>query len=82
METTTVTINKIKSKLVEVPEDRLEEIYDFVEFILEKSKVKSNAQGISSPKSAVRKFGCGKGIFTYVSEDFDDSLPEFEEYMK
>ena len=28
-----------------------------------------------------RKFGCGKGIFTYVADDFDATPPGFEEYM-
>ena len=28
-----------------------------------------------------RKFGCGKGIFTYVADDFDETPPGFEEYM-
>ena len=27
------------------------------------------------------KFGCGKGIFTYVSEDFDEPLDDFKDYM-
>ena len=32
-------------------------------------------------KSNPRQFGCGKGIFTYVAPDFDDTPPGFEEYM-
>ena len=28
-----------------------------------------------------RKFGCGKGIFTCVADDFDTTPPGFEEYM-
>lgn len=32
-------------------------------------------------KTSRRKFGCGKGIFTYVSEDFDEPLEDFKEYM-
>ena len=28
-----------------------------------------------------RQFGCGKGIFTYIAPDFDDTPPGFEEYM-
>lgn len=28
-----------------------------------------------------RKFGCGKGIFTYIADDFDATPPGFEEYM-
>ncbi len=34
------------------------------------------------PKPGARKFGGGKGIFTYVAEDFDEPLPEFKEYVK
>lgn len=41
METSTVTINKIKSRLAEIPEDKLYEVYDFVEFIAQKSKPKT-----------------------------------------
>jgi hypothetical protein len=33
-------------------------------------------------KRGVRMFGGGKGIFTYVAEDFDAPLPDFKEYMK
>ncbi len=29
-----------------------------------------------------RQFGCGKGIFTYVADDFDETPPGFEEYMR
>lgn len=36
----------------------------------------------SKPLTAGRKFGCGKGIFTYVSDDFDEPLPDFKDYMK
>jgi hypothetical protein len=28
-----------------------------------------------------RQFGCGKEIFTYVADDFDETPPGFEEYM-
>lgn len=28
-----------------------------------------------------RHFGCGKGIFTYIADDFDEIPPGFEEYM-
>ena len=31
--------------------------------------------------SVVRKFGFAKGTFTNISEDFDDELSEFNEYM-
>jgi len=28
-----------------------------------------------------RQFGCGKGIFTCVADDFDETPPGFEEYI-
>ncbi|NIM15496.1 MAG: hypothetical protein GTO45_26245 [Candidatus Aminicenantes bacterium] len=47
--------------------------------IKEIMKLKNTA---SVPERGVRKFGGGKGIFTYVAEDFDEPLPDFKEYMK
>lgn len=41
-----------------------------------KEKSVENASAIQP-----RKFGCGKGIFTYVADDFDATPPGFEEYM-
>lgn len=29
----------------------------------------------------IRKFGFGKGTFTYISDDFDAPLEEFKDYM-
>ncbi|MFA4924928.1 MAG: hypothetical protein WC557_12105 [Ignavibacteriaceae bacterium] len=29
-----------------------------------------------------RKFGCGKGIFSFVSDNFDQTPKEFSEYCK
>ncbi len=43
-------------------------------------EIKENSEeNISSIQP--RKFGCGKGIFTYVADDFDATPPGFEEYM-
>ena len=28
-----------------------------------------------------RQFGCGKGIFTYVADDFEETPPGFEKYI-
>ncbi|NIM12449.1 MAG: DUF2281 domain-containing protein [Candidatus Aminicenantes bacterium] len=54
MQPATVTIDKIKSKLAEVPEDKLPEVYDFVEFILHKTKPKK--------KKIVKLEGIWKGL--------------------
>jgi hypothetical protein len=82
METSTVTINKITSRLAQLPEEKLTEIYDYVEFILHKTQSRLKEREIPGSGTSKRKFGCGKGIFTYVSEDFDEPLPEFKDYMK
>jgi len=54
MQTATITIDKIRTKLGEVPQERLTEIYDFVEFIVQKSKPKK--------KNIVKLEGIWKGL--------------------
>ncbi len=46
------------------------------------SEIARMKNSISKSKPTARKFGCGKNIFTYVSDDFDAPLPDFQEYMK
>ncbi|MCU0543059.1 MAG: hypothetical protein MUE44_12935 [Oscillatoriaceae cyanobacterium Prado104] len=51
-----------------------------IQILNEIQKLKEN----SPEKTAVlkpRQFGCGKGIFTYVADDFDETPPGFEEYI-
>jgi antitoxin (DNA-binding transcriptional repressor) of toxin-antitoxin stability system len=36
---------------------------------------------LESNKGKKRVFGGGKGIFTYVSDDFDEPLEDFKDYM-
>ena len=54
MQTTAMTLNKIRSKLAKVPDDKLSEIDDFVEFILQKSRSKG--------KKIVKLEGIWKGL--------------------
>lgn len=42
MSTATLTISKIKSKLAEVPEEKLSELYNYVESLLRKPKKEKN----------------------------------------
>ena len=49
------------------------EVADFVEFLKQKAKSKN--------KIRKRKFGYAKGFFK-MSEDFDEPLDEFKEYME
>jgi len=40
---------------------------------------KSKQQSLTN--SHKRKFGFGKGTFTYVADDFDEPLEDFKDYM-
>jgi hypothetical protein len=50
-----------------------QEVLDYIEFLLHKSH-----QHISSRKPFA---GCMKGTFTYMSDDFNAPLDDFNEYM-
>lgn len=50
--------------------------------LLELSKTLQNAvQASKEPPKKVRQFGCGKGIFPYIADNFNEPLEEFKEYM-
>jgi len=64
--------NPLNSAVDELPQNALQELYDFAEFLLLKHK------------SAERKhpsFGCMKGMLKYMSNDFNEPLEDFKEYM-
>lgn len=44
-------------------------------------EAKKNEHLSKNEKKDVRKFGFAKGTFTYISDDFDEPLEEFKEYM-
>lgn len=50
------------------------------EALNEIQKVKENYSE-NAPTVQPLQFGCGKGIFTYVADDFDETPPGFEDYM-
>jgi prevent-host-death family protein len=33
-------------------------------------------------KKKKRRFGCGKGLVSYISADFDEPLEDFKDYMQ
>ena len=55
-----------------LPPTMLKEVDDFIEFL------KTKHQNKESIKE--RKFGCSKGLFQ-MSDDFDEPLEDFKEYM-
>jgi len=64
----------ILSKLRLLPKELKREILDFIEFLLTKHQQNSNSK--KRPQ-----FGSAKGVFK-MSEDFDEPLDDFNEYMK
>ena len=64
--------SEMLTKLNKLPTEKLKEVSDFVEFLIEKSK---------QPKSErVAKFGSSKGKYKMLP-DFDAPLEDFKEYM-
>ena len=47
------------------------------------NEIQKMKENFSENANAVkpRQFGCGKVIFTYLTNDFDETPPGFEDYM-
>ena len=63
---------QIYTELLSLPENLKEEVKDFIGFLKLKSK--------SEVRVKERKFGSAKGFFE-MSDDFDEPLEDFVEYM-
>ena len=63
-----------------LPEDVKSEVIDFMEFLLSKRKRQSDKRAPDKNKPCP-KFGSGKGMFTYIADDFDEPLDDFKDYM-
>lgn len=63
---------QLYSQISSLPTDLKKEVSDFVEFLKQKAKSKAK------PKE--RKFGYEKGFFK-MSNDFDEPMEDFKEYM-
>lgn len=67
----------IYSNIAKLPEELKKEVSHFVEFLLEKSKDRSQTAKKERKPQAV--FGSGKGLITYMADDFDAPLEDFKE---
>ena len=65
-------VNPLYSAVDELPQNALQELYDFAEFLLLKHK---------SAEKTHPTFGCMKGMLKYMSDDFNEPLEDFKEYM-
>ena len=68
------------AKIHQLPEPQLEQLNDFIDFLL----MKLNQNPIASISMATKsrpRFGSAKGTMT-IAADFDEPLEEFREYME
>jgi len=63
---------QLYSEIAALPDNLKQEVSDFVEFLKKKYETK--------PMITERKYGYAKGFFT-MSDDFDEPLEDFKEYM-
>jgi hypothetical protein len=67
-----MTNTSLKIEINSLPKTLRDEVADFVEFLKQKSKPKSNRK--------TREFGYAKGKIK-LADDFDEPLDEFNNYM-
>lgn len=60
-------------KINSLPNELKDEVNNFIDFLMSKKKIKKSEK---KPK-----FGCAKGKI-FISEDFDEPLDDFKEYME
>jgi hypothetical protein len=68
---------QLHNKINQLPPEFQDELLNYAEFLLQKSKNEIKKTKIDNNK---REFGCGKGMFV-MSSDFDEPLNDFKEYM-
>jgi hypothetical protein len=73
-------LEKIDSKARQLPPDLQAEVLDFIEFLVIK-KVKSQPITEDPFPRLPNKRGAGKGLITYIADDFDAPLDDFKDYM-
>jgi len=73
-----MTEQLILSKLRELPEHLKQEVLDFIGYLSQKQEAKFIQK---SEVNAERKAGTMAGLITYMAEDFNEPLEDFNEYM-
>jgi hypothetical protein len=67
-----MSIVDLVSTIQQLPPEKRRTLEDFAHFLLEKEP----KQERKTPK-----FGSGKGMVAYMSDDFDEPLEDFKDYM-
>jgi hypothetical protein len=70
-----MNLMSLYSRLQMLPENLKKEVADFVDFLLEKERLKK----LPEPNKVERKLGLAKGMIQMKS-DFDEPLDDFNEY--
>lgn len=73
-----MTSLSLYTKIETLPPALKEEANDFIEYLLEKTKKKKNESEFN--KKSKKTFGSLKGKVS-LSEDFDEPLDDFKDYM-
>lgn len=69
-------IDLISSKAKQLPPEMQQEVLDFVEFLTTKKPIKTE-----DFPPLPNKRGAGKGLVTYIADDFDAPLEDLKDYM-
>jgi hypothetical protein len=70
-----MTATQLLSKIYSLPLEKQKEVEDFIDFLGEKLKSEVEKKPLEK-----RQFGCAKGFFK-MSDDFDEPLEDFKDYM-
>ena len=67
-----MTALSVHMKLDSLPDNLQQQVSDFIDFLVEKR--------LSKTEQVIPKFGSAKGMI-HMSDDFDEPLVEFKDYM-
>ena len=76
MDTSVLLYNKI----LQMPDDVKNQVNDFIDFIMSKKEKESKLSEIKNGEANKRPFGILKGKIK-MSDDFDEPLEDFKDYM-
>lgn len=73
-------LEQIDAQASQLPPELQAEVLDFIQF-LDFKKSKNQAVSVEPFPRLPNKFGAGKGLITYIADDFDAPLDDLKDYM-
>ena len=64
----------LEQKVKQLPLEVRQEVSDYLDFLLNKYRT-------NSPSPVKPRAGCMKGTFVWISDDFNEPLDDFKDYM-